>query len=217
MAKESLINQNGSITVEAAVIVPVVILAVLITLYITLIIFQTCVMNVVANNICERAAGVWLNQYSSFETGKVSKWDIERLGLYRRWSFEDSIKGEELQEAVKSMLEKASILKARDIKVEIKHKNTILSQQITVELSASYINPLGGLTGTWGFGRTTQLKVQSQSVIDDPVEFLRNSDFIIETASGFPIIGEFESKWNEITAKIVEYVNSLKKERSQVD
>lgn len=213
MTKENLKNENGSITVEAAMIVPIVIIAVMIVLYIALIIFQICIMQLIANNVSERAAAIWTNRYSTIETGRISKSDIERLGLYRRWSFDSSFEDKELEAASADMLQKASILKGKAINVNISHQNTILSQKIFVELSASYTNPLGGLTGIWGLGRSLQLKVQSQAVIDDPVEFIRNSDFILETASNIPLIRDFESKWNEIINKIVEYVNSLNKER----
>jgi hypothetical protein len=67
------------------------------------------------------------------------------------------------------------------------------------------------LTDAWGIGRRFQLKVQSQAVVDDPVEFIRNSDFIVETASTVPLISEFEGKWEEIVNKIVEYINNLGK------
>lgn len=211
MEKVRVKNHKGSITVEAAVIVPIVIIAVMVVLHIVLLIFQSCIMYVAANKISERAAAVWQKPNIAFETGKTTKSDIEELELYRRWNFNNSADKRELQEYAIDMLRSASILKSEDIKVDILYQNTIVSQKITVKLSASYTNPLGGLTGAWGLGGRTQLNAQSQSVVDDPVEFIRNSDFILETASKVPLISEFESKWNEIVNKIVEYVNSLNK------
>lgn len=204
-------NQKGSITVESALIVPIVIIAVMVVLHIVLIIFQSCIMHIVANNISERAAAVWQKPYISFETGKTTKSDITRLGLYRRCSFGSSVDQGELNEHAKKTLKKVSILKSEDIKVDIKYQNTILSQKVIFKLSAAYTNPLGGLTKAWGLDSRTKLNVQSQALIDDPVEFIRNSDFIMETASKIPLISEFESKWNEIVNKIVQYINSLNK------
>lgn len=217
MPKDKMKNQNGSITVEAAIIVPIVIIAVMITLYIVLIIFQSCIMQLVANNAAERAADIWFKENSALETGKISKQDIVRLGLYRRWSFDNSDDEGILRENAANTLQRASILKVKNLKVDITHQNIILSQKINVELSASYSNPLGGLTRMWGLGSSTLLKVKAQAVIDDPSEFIRNSDFMLETASGLPVVSEFESKWNEIISKIVEYVSSLNKERKQID
>lgn len=211
MEKGRVQNHKGSITVEAAVIVPIVIIAVMVVLHIVLLIFQSCIMHIAANKISERAAAVWQKPNIAFETGKTTKSDIEELEIYRRWNFNNSADKRELQEYAIDMLRSASILKGEDIKVDILYQNTIITQKITVKLSASYTNPLGGLTGAWGLGGRTQLNVQSQSVVDDPVEFIRNSDFILETASKVPLISEFESKWNEIVNKIVEYVNNLNK------
>ncbi len=217
MEKGRVNHRKGSITVEAAVIVPIVIIAVMVVLHIVLIIFQSCIMHIVANNISERAAAVWQKPYISFETGKTTKSDIAKLGLYRRWDFSSSVDQGELQERGINMLKKASILKSEDVSVDIQYQNTVISQKVIVKLSAGYTNPLGGLTRAWGLGSKTQLNVQSQSVIDDPVEFIRSSDFILETASKVPLISEFESKWNEIVNKIVKYINSLNKGEKTID
>lgn len=217
MTKEGLENHKGSITVEAAMIIPIVIIAVMIVLYITLIIFQICAMQLIANNVSERAAAVCTNSYSDFETGKVAKSDLEKLRLYRRLGLSDSFDEDKLKAVSINMLHKAGILTIKDASIDIKHQNTILSQRVIVEISASYSNPLGGLSGIWGLGRRLQLRVKSQAVVDDPAEFIRNSDFILETASSIPILSEFEGKWNEIITKIVEYVDSLNKERKQID
>lgn len=208
---KTLKPKRGSITVEAAVIVPIVIIAVMVVIYIMLIIFQSCIMQVTANSLSEKAAAVWLNQYASLETGKTSKADISNTGLYRRWSFGSSRNEVEVCEEAKTMLQKYSILKGKDVEVNISHQNTIFAQKITVELSAAYTNPLGGLTDIWGLDSSVKLRVQSHSTVDDPVEFIRNSDFIIETAASIPLINEFESKWSEIVDKIIEYVKNFGK------
>ena len=56
------------------------------------------------------------------------------------------------------------------------------------------------------------LRVKAEATIDDPAEFIRNSDFILETASKVPIISDFEETWQDIINRIINYVNKLTKE-----
>jgi hypothetical protein len=204
-------SNKGSIVVEAALIVPIVIMAVIVVLYIMLIIFQTGLMQITANSIAERAAATYYNTHTSLMSGKTSKENIASLGLYRRWVQNSSFQQSGFEtDAVNTLLQK-SILKGSN-KLEIKRSGNIINQRITVLLNCEYENPLGALTTPWGLKDKISLNVSSEAAIDDPAEFIRNSDFIIETASRVPVINDFEAAWHGIINKIIDYVNKLTKE-----
>lgn len=209
-------SNRGSIVVEAALIVPIVIITTIVVLYIMLIIFQTSLMQITANNIAERAAATYYNNHASVLSGRISKGNIASLGLYRRWtsnlSFEESDFG---TTALNTLMQK-SILKGSS-SLDIKRSGNIISQRITVSLNSTYENPLGYLTTLWGLNNKISLRVKAVSTIDDPTEFIRNSDFIIETASKVPIISEFEAAWQDIINKIIDYINKLTKEKVVAD
>lgn len=192
--------------VEAALIVPIVIIAVIVVLYIMLLIFQICMMQSTANSIAERAAANYFNQGANFTSGKTSKLNISNLGLYRRWDFNSTYEQDDFMNEALIKLQKNSILKGHN-SIDIQLDGSIINQKITVVLDSSYNNPIGSLMSIWGLDKNINLRVYSEATIDDPVEFIRNSDFILETASKVPVIREFEAKWQEIVNKIVDYIN----------
>ncbi len=197
--------------VEAALIVPIVIIAVMVVLYIMLIIFQTSLMQITVNNIAERAAATYYNDSASLISGRTSKEHIASLGLYRRWVPNSTLQQTEFETAALSSLRQKSILKGIN-SLNIKRSGNIISQRITVFLNCTYENPLGSLTTLWGLSNKINLRVKAEAAIDDPAEFIRNSDFILETASKVPIISDFEVKWQDIINRIIDYVNKLTKE-----
>jgi hypothetical protein len=205
-------SKRGSIAVEAALIVPIVIITVMIMIYIMLIIFQTGIMQITANNIAERASAVYFN-HGDYMDGSTSKAQISNLGLYRRWSLGSSFELENYKNFALDKLRKNSVLKSKSFSVDIQQRNMIVSQKVTVTLASSYDNPMGTLTAIWGLNKRIELKVQAVAVIDDPAEFLRNTDFILDTASKVPLISDFEGKWHEIVTKVIDYINKLTKEK----
>lgn len=204
-------SSKGSIVVEAALIVPVVIIAVIVVLYIMLIIFQTSLMQITANNIAERAAATYYNNHASFISGRTTKENIASLGLYRRWTSNSSFQQSDFETAALNTLLQKSILNGSN-SLNIERSGNIITQRITVLLDCTYENPLGALTTLWSLDNKISLRVRAEATIDDPAEFIRNSDFIIETASKIPVISDFETKWQDIINKIVDYVNKLTKE-----
>jgi hypothetical protein len=204
-------DNRGSIVVEAALIVPIVIIAVIVVIYIMLIIFQTSLMQITANSIAERATATYYNNRASFISGRTSKENIASLDLYRRWSSNSSYQQYDFETDALNTLQRKSILKGSS-SYDIERSGNIISQRITIRLNCTYENPFGALTTPWGLKNKISLRVRAEAAIDDPAEFIRNSDFIMETASTIPIISDFEAKWQDIINKIVDYVNKLTKE-----
>lgn len=202
---------RGSVTVEAAVVVPIVIITLMVVLYIMLLIFQTGIMYITVNNIAERAAATYYSPKADFLTGEISKEEIACTATYRRWSANPNYVQNDFNAVTLKQFKEKSILKGKSYSLEILQGGNIVNKRITVVLSASYSNPMGSLTAAWGLGREIKLKARAEAIIDDPVEFIRNADYIVETALRVPLISEFESKWHEIVNKVVAYINKLAK------
>jgi hypothetical protein len=197
---------RGSIAVEAAMIIPIVIVAVIIILYIMLIIFQTCIMQTTANSIAEKTAAVYYNHKASFASGQITKANIESLGLYRRWISNVDFEQNNFKAVSIERLRKNSVLKSKDISLDILKTGNIINQKITVVIDTTYDNPMGNMTEVWGLSKNINLQVHAEATIDDPAEFIRNTDFVLETALKVPIIKDFQSKWQEIVNKIIDYI-----------
>jgi len=180
-------------------------------LYIMLIIFQTCIMQTSANSIAERVAVIYYNNKAGFVSGQTTKANIEGLNLYRRWTSDFEFEQINFKTASLERLQKNSVLKIKDSSLDILQTGNIISRKITVVLDSTYDNPMGALTSIWGLNKNIELSVQAEATIDDPAEFIRNSDFILETALSVPVIKDFEGKWQTIVNKIIDYVNKITK------
>ncbi len=204
-------GSRGSVTVEAAVIVPIVIIGVIVMLYILMLIFQSCVLQITANHIAERAAGMYNKGAAELITGSISPKSISNLGIYRRWSSELPQKNR-LKEEAESLLQKNSVLKSNSIDIEIQEKGTPIARSVNVQLRASYVNPLGELLKIWGLHSKINLTADAKATVKDPAEFIRNTDYVIETAAKIPVLKEFSGQWQEIIKKIIDYINQMTKE-----
>ena len=205
-------SNRGSIAVEAAMVVPIVMIAVIVVIYIMLLIFQTSLMQITANNIAERAAATYYYNNTSLMSGRTSKEAIKDLGLYRRWTSNAEIQQNDFEVfAMKTLLQRSIIKGSSDF--DMKRSGNIINQRITVILTGTYENPLGDLTKLWGMDNKINLRVRAEATIDDPAELIRNTDFILETASKVPIISDFEAKWQDVITKIIDYINKLTKEK----
>lgn len=209
--KATTTYKRGSLTVEAALVVPIVIIAVLVMLYVMLIMFQACIMQLTANSIAETAAEQAVSPNKSIYSEVISKNQIIHEGLYRRWS--QGIRQQELEAEARNILKANSILESEDTRIEIKSSNHIITQGVIVRLDCKYKNPLSTLTAIWGLKKEIGITVCAKATVDDPVEFTRNCDFIIDTASKIPAISEFQNKWLDIVNRIIDYINKYTKEK----
>jgi uncharacterized protein (UPF0333 family) len=205
-------SNRGSITAEAAIVVPVVIVVVVVLLYILLLMFQSCILQVTANHTAERAASLYYNSGAQLETGGISTEDISKLGMYRRWRTDLGQKSA-LQQEAERRLQENSILKSSLISVDMEERSTPLARSIRVQLRAAYPNPLGSFLRLWGLGDKIELTAEAKATVKDPAEFIRNTDFIIETAAEVPVLKEFSGQWQQIVHKIMEYINRITKEQ----
>lgn len=205
-------SSRGSVTVEAAVIVPVVMISVIVMIYLLLLVFQSCILQVTANHIAERAAGVYNVSTADLMTGSISAKNISQLGIYRRWSSElQQKKG--LEHEAGQLLQRNSILKSNSLLVDIEERGTPIARSVSVRLKISYDSPLGSFLKIWGLGDKIHLTAESKATVKDPAEFIRNTDYIIETAAEVPLLKEFTGQWQGMIDKIIDYINRVTKEQ----
>lgn len=200
-------NLRGSVTVETALVIPIVFLAVMTVLHVLFLIFQTCALQTAVNSITESLA---TKSSSGLQEANPSIREIEQLGLYRRWH--KLTKSDSIEETVLMQVKRNSIIRSKSIHVDIEQQNNIFSRMIHVQVTASYHNPMGQLTSIWGLGSETTIKVEANATVDDPVEFIRNTDFILDSAAHIPALAEFEQKWQDTITQIINYINKFAKE-----
>jgi hypothetical protein len=199
-------RQEGSLTVEAALVYPLVLLLTFLLLFITLSVWRTSELELRADAVAERAAYNWDNSYRGAVTGAYSV--PQRDGLYWRLSLGElsslfRISGGssgkldlpaadqgKLTLSQKKLYRQAETLTG-DIGGQLTYRNSLLerSVQVSLQRQAGIPSFLGGLLSD---GRTHGM---AESYIAEPAEFLRNLDLLTSYAAR---LHEYFSKKNEL-------------------
>ncbi len=232
---KKLYENNGSMTVEASLIVPLIILAIVAVLFLCILLYQYAYLQTVSNEVAERGAACWGNISKMgtnddgfiVESGELnSSQELLDTQLYWRItksSEEDKIKS--LKEFTLYKLRKNNILEneisslsIEDIEgegdiVDIWLKDYIVYKELNVVIKDSYKIPLGDTLKIFGMDNEYNIRVHSKAVIDDPLEFIRNTDFIIDTLKEYEKTGEIIERFKENMDKIKENIEGFFEEK----
>jgi len=188
-------SEKGSITVEAAIIYPIVILVLVTLVFFMIGLYrQVSILSVVNLSVEETA---------ELTNGK----DTPLYGMLTSDEIKDSLmnKGEEdtplllfggyLDEAL------------------VRRKNNLFFQKINVSVYKSYpvgVSFIDALLGEDGKGFT--IYAESEAIIRDPTEFIRNVDMVSDFASRIPSIYQlktgYRQKLENINSKLVDVFES---------
>jgi hypothetical protein len=199
--------RKGSITVEAAIVIPIVILSIIAIIYIVFIIYQKAIMQVAVDDAASRGATAWDKSFNSLETIKVEKESLGDRGLY--WRIYDSEKTSR-QQVVTEYLDRRYgryvILRESGRQSNVELKDYIVYKKLIVTMESSYRLPIDGLLDMFGIGNHYTIKVRSEAVVNEPVEFIRNTDFILDMERKlerrYPALKNLGDKTREVMDKI---------------
>lgn len=190
-------DNEGSFTIEASLVFPMILLLIVAFILISIYIYQKVTLYYIASQAAERAAFVWDNSSRDLLTGEYLNLNTEVAydGLYWRLTddrildlllsnFADyrssevligsGIQTEETDEdlPLKKMQRVAKII-PEGISGTISYHNNLAERKITVELESPLKIPsfVGNLIGD-------KIKAKASATITDPVEFTRNIDFV---------------------------------------
>lgn len=222
---KSLTNKTGSMTVEASLIFPIIVLAIVAVIYICILLYQQAYLQSIANHVAERGAACWSN-ISKMEidtngyrlkTGKLKdskellKADLywsdkeEKIKRLKRYTIDKVTKNNILDSEI-TEININDIVNSKD-KVDIWIKDYIVYKELNVVIKDSYKIPLGDILRCFGFDNRYDINVNSRAVINDPMEFIRNTDFIIHTLDEYEATSEILNKYKSTLDKIKENIN----------
>jgi hypothetical protein len=224
-------NIKGSLTIEAAVIVPTVLLCLIALIYICLIMYQQVYLQSVANTAAERGASAWSNPSKDMFIGQIKAEDFKNVSLY--WRLAEVLpignaskaKKSKVEEYVRYSLKKYSLFgKGPDNKEVINSGESkltatcdvddcIIYKKVLVSVTEEYSIPLGGsLLKAFGFNDKFTLKAEAQAVVNEPAEFIRNTDFVVDTIRELDTKGggTLTETWNKINGTFSKLSGRLK-------
>lgn len=219
------LNKNtGSMTVEASLIFPIIILVIVAVIYICILLYQQAYLQAIANHVAERGAACWGNiskmeiddNGHRLKTGELKdSRELLKADLY--WSNKEE-KIEKLKKYTIHQIKKNNILSseisnynANDIsdtkgKVDIWINDYIAYKELNIVIEDSYKIPLGDSLRVFGLDNRYNMHVHSKSSINDPMEFIRNTDFIIHTLNEYEGTSELINKFKMTLGKVEENI-----------
>ncbi|MGI6777003.1 MAG: TadE family protein [Acetivibrionales bacterium] len=190
---------KGSISVEASIIIPVIILTVTAVVYMAVFWFSHSGVRAVAGKAAERGAESWHCISSTITTGKRNIHSMGREKLY--WRLYDSDKELKLKKVEEYALDefyRYSIIKPLNVSIDAEVREYVIYKKIFVTIECTYRVPAAGLLKIFGFKDTYMIKAQGEAVVNDQPEFLRNTDFIVdlerELENKYPGLKDFADK-----------------------
>ena len=208
LIKKKIFVKDGKIIVETAIIFPLVFLAVIAVLYICMILFERAYMQSLADLAVQRGAILWKNQEKDIMLGSIDKEDLKRGGLY--WQlidFQNKEKKQKVEDFIlQRMVQHKLIMPAERPTIFIDSQSFIAQNKLNVKIERKFKIPPGRLLKIFGITPFYTISVKAEAVIDQPSEFIRNTDLILD------IEKDLETKYPEygkMIRKIREGMNEM--------
>jgi len=169
---------RGSFTVEAAIIVPLVLLSIAAVIYTGLLLYQRSLTQSAAAAAADAGASAWAA--GTFGTGNSRPYTA-KSELYRRiFDSGSESRLREIEEYAAALSSAKEIITPADTAVEAVVKDYAVYRKLEVSISKSYEMPLGKVVRMFGGSDRIVINVKAAAVISEPVELIRNTDFIID-------------------------------------
>lgn len=172
---------KGSFTVEASIIVPIMILSITAVIYMGLLLYQRTVIQSAAETAAADGAAAWSSGVGRIGTGKVSDASFDNIRLYRRIYDSDKEKRLEIiRNHAAELTERGELLNPVETVIQAEIKDYAVCRKLEVSITKSYILPLGNFLKIFGGSERFVINVKAASMLDEPVELIRTTDFILD-------------------------------------
>jgi len=172
---------RGSFTVEASIIVPIMILSIAAVIYMGLLLYQRTIIQSAAETAAGDGAAAWSSGVGVIGTGKVSGGSFDKIKLYRRIYDSDNEKRLELiRNHAAALSERGELLNPVETDIHAEIKDYAVCRKLVVSISKSYNMPLGRVIKIFGGSGKIVIYVKASSTLNEPVELIRTTDFILD-------------------------------------
>jgi hypothetical protein len=209
-------TKKGSITVEASIIIPVMILSIAAVIYLGLLLYQRTLVQSAAETAAGDGAAAWSSGVCELSTGKVTKNSIEAKKLYARFIDTDKEKRlNGIENYAAALSERNELLNAVNCEVKAVILDYAVCRRLEVTVIKTYHLPLGRFMRIFGGSGCIELCSRSISTIKEPSELIRTTDFIMDVEKeleksnpGLKNLGDkTRNALNEVKDKLDKYLN----------
>ncbi|AEV68358.1 TadE/TadG family type IV pilus assembly protein [Acetivibrio clariflavus] len=219
----NLKSKKGSTTVEAALIIPIIFLSIITLIYVSIFLYEQAYIKSLADRAAERGAAIWKNPESDMYISLVKLEHFKDNDPY--WKvidYKEKSKKEKVENYIKNSLKQYSILQSGDKKVpmnttdiqfDVEVKNYLVYKKLTVTVKKNFKLPIGNILSIFGIGNTVSIQAKSEALINDPSEFIRNTDFAIDM--GKRIDNLTGNNFEKIKDKVNNFLDGIKSKFSK--
>lgn len=199
-------RQKGMLTVEAAFIVPIMILSVLGVIYLSVLLYQNTVATAEATRSANRIAAYWsylaVDAPPALQNGTQAEALIDENSYADRSPYRFILEtislsgGKRLQNGNQYAQTRIAAIPfeaytdGNPADVTVRSTTGFLSSYIEVSFTKGYINPLGNLMSKIGIGSKQDYTAKATAIITNPTEFIRNVDVLYDI--GTSILGKLK-------------------------
>lgn len=170
-------TQKGSITAEASIIIPLVILSIAAVIYIGLLLYQKSLVQSAAEMAAEAGAAAWASGTEAIETSRPEQ-DIK---LYRRiFDSDRDERLEKIREYALDLCSRNEIVPSSGTSAEVSVIDYAVYRKLEVTINKEYKIPFGKVITIFGGKETVTISVRAVSTINDPAELIRTADLVID-------------------------------------
>ena len=202
-------TKKGSVTVELAIIFPVIIYILFLLIYIVILMYQQAYVKNVCEDTITKAGNWWMNAYKDFETGKIQLDNISCENVYANlYDMDEDSKKQILKKYIYNGLNSGTILKPskfdidNDINIEV--ANSIIFKRLYLNASITYKLPVPKLVRLFKLQDDYTFEVTSSTLVKDYAGYINDINFMFYAY-------DRAKEDNVFIKKIDEAITSIKK------
>ncbi len=177
---------KASITVEAAFVMPIVILTVFALLYLSFYLHDLCRIQG-AVDITLHKAGLIMKHESELETAEIDYEHIKDQEIFDLWQEDSKDEEQELEAYLQRELSKGLFLtKVADIEATVESTKLSISSRINTPISIPWVREL--------MASNSHKVISGEYPLHDPAETIRVCEVILDTASQIKGVDELKNK-----------------------
>ncbi|MFP4697753.1 MAG: TadE family protein [Eubacteriales bacterium] len=203
---------QGSFTVEASLIMPIVIFVIISLIYMGFYMHDVAYLQSVANNASMKSAKAMAYKNREIDEGNIVYSDIDdRVNIYWRFSnksyreIESSVKAYIVEKIGSKCfgvpMNKDSALSNINIKLI---KERVMNKYITIQLESNFQTPFDFIPRLLNGGEELKITVKSKSVMPDASEFIRNTTLIDQISDDVKVLREAKNIYEKYVNEVIE-------------
>lgn len=176
-------TDSGAVTVEYAVVFPVVIICIMLLIYIGMLYYQQCLIQSVVSRNVRSMALLWGYDPEKVDIneGVTDKYAYVNESLYWQLFTDVNSRKEKTVRSVQDELTGKSVIRPPEgFDIEVKYTDFLIYKKVGIRVRATYPLPFANLFRLAGSSGCIRIDAYSETLINDPRDFMENIDYILQ-------------------------------------